>query len=200
MFSGGMAERDTMRRGTAGALLLVLLMPGLAGCGSDWQPSWSTSSRPAVTGNSLTIRRVLGDDPAVEPLRHEDSAAIRLDAGTLEPRLPAVPDLTPAAPAPRPARRGSSTPPPGAAVPPPAVLPALSAAAARDEKREGREHAQSRVVMIPGQPPAVLADGAGRVRSVVQPGNPAGGVAIREGGTTTIIEPGGRVTTVSAGR
>ena len=220
MFNQVMAEHETMRRGTAGAALLALLAPGLAACGRDWQPSWETSSRPAVTGDSLTVRRVIGEDPEVEPLRREDPGQLRLYAGALRSNRPEspeaaarnVPEYRPVPrpdldrqvapprdvmPAPAP-RSGSSTPPPVASVPPSATLPPRPPVAA--QQPEPREREEGRVVTIPGQPPAVTTGGTGRVQSIVQPGNPAGGVAIRDGGTTTVIQPGGRVTTVPTPR
>ena len=209
-----------MRRGMAGAAMLALLAPGITACGPDWQPSWNTSSRPVVTGDSLTIRRVTGEDPEFEPLRREDPDQLRLHAGALRSTRPASPEaamesvpeyrpvprrdlerqLTPprdAEPVPAP-RSGSSTPPPVASVPPRATLPPRPPVATQDPDR--REGEAGRIVTIPGQPPAVTTGGTGRVQSIVQPGNPAGGVAIQDGGTTTIIQPGGRVTTVPTPR
>lgn len=206
-----------MRRGIgAGAMLLAL-----AGCGPDWQPSWDMSSRPVVTGDSLTIRRVTGEEPAFEPLRSEGIEQLRLSAGALQSARPASPEAAVThvpdyRPVPRPEvdaqttppgasqpssgtrRVGSSTPPPSASVPPPVQVPAPRRAAPPVPEPPERE--EPRVVTIPGQPPAVTTGGTGRVQGIVQPGNPAGGVAIQDGGTTTIIQPGGRVTTVPTPR
>ena len=200
-----------MRRGIgAGALLLAL-----AGCGPDWQPSWSTASRPTVTGDSLTIRRVTGEDPEFIPLRSESVEQLRLSAGALQSTRPtspeaamtSVPDYNPVArpnidadTAARPRRPGSSSPPPTAA---PAPQPPRDVAPRRPaEQPEPPERDGARVIPSPGpgQPPAVVTGGTGRVQGIVQPGNPAGGVAIQDGGTTTIIQPGGRVTTVPTPR
>lgn len=203
-----------MRRGFSGSVLLAVATLALGGCGPDWQPSWNTSSRPLVPGDSLTMRRVIGQDPEFEPLRGEDPTQLRLSAGALRtapaPTAEAagrnVPEYRPT---PRPdierrtapeatPRTGSSTPPPVASVPPRATVPARPPVAA--PATEPPERREDRVIAIPGQPPAVTTDSAGRVQSVIQPGNPAGGVAIRDGGTTTIIQPGGRVTTVPTTR
>ncbi|MBR0674190.1 hypothetical protein, partial [Neoroseomonas soli] len=119
-----------MRRGIgAGALLLAL-----AGCGPDWQPSWNMASRPIVAGDSLTIRRVTGEEPEFQTLRSESVEQLRLSAGALlasrpsspEAAMTSVPEYRPvprpevdahtATPGPvqgpPPVRRGSSTPPP----------------------------------------------------------------------------------------
>lgn len=200
-----------MRRGIgAGALLLAL-----AGCGPDWQPSWNMASQPTVTGDSLTIRRVTGEDPEFTPLRSESVEQLRLSAGALQSTRPtspeaamtSVPDYNPvprpnidAQTAPPARRAGSSSPPPAAAPapqPPQQVMPRQPAQPPEPPEREG-----ARVIPSPGpgQPPAVVTGGSGRVQGIVQPGNPAGGVAIQDGGTTTIIQPGGRVTTVPTPR
>lgn len=214
-----------MRRGTSGGLLL-LSAALLAGCGPDWQPSWNMSSRPVVTGDSLTIQRVTGNDPEFQVLRTEDPAALRLSAGALTSTRPTSPEAAitsvpefrtgprpevdahtgprqPATP-PSPVRAGSSTPPPVASVPPRATVPVRPAVAPVLPPREDR--VEGRVVQVPGQPAGAVTGGTGgtggtgRVQSFSQPGNPAGGVAIQDGGQTTIIQPGGRVVTVPSVR
>lgn len=209
-----------MRRMIPGGLLGLALAPGLAGCGPDWQPSWDTASRPAVVGDSLTVRRVAGEDPPFEPVRSQNIEQLRLTVGALLASRPAEPEAAmtgapPYSPMPRPGvdaatapraesepppprrARGSSTPPPVASVPPRSEPPPRPVAA--PDQRE-RERTDARTVIVPGQPPAVVTNDSGRVQSLVQPGNPAGGTAIRDGGTTTIIQPGGRVTTVPTPR
>lgn len=199
-----------MRRETTGGLLLALL---LAGCGPDWQPSWNTSSQPAIPGDGLTVSRVTGGDPPFELVRSQDVNQVRLSVGDLLNSRPAVPEAPPAgnrgaspeprAEGPRPIPRGSSTPPMDASVPPRANPPqarTVRPPAETEEERRRRQRREAEVVTIPGQPPAVVTDSTGRVQSLAQPGNPAGGVAIRDGGTTTIIQPGGRVTTVPTPR
>jgi hypothetical protein len=212
-----MAGRTAMRRAMAGGTLGLAL--ALAGCGPDWQPSWDVSSRPAVQGDSLTIQRVTGGDPAFTVLRSEDPAQLRQTASAListrpnspEAAMTAIPSYAPVArpgidaaaappaepPPPRP-RTGSSTPPQIVApITPPerqrasAPLPPVTAPAPPP--------APARVVTVPGEPPGVVS-GTGRIQTYTQPGNPAGGVAIQDGGNTTIIQPGGRVTTVPTPR
>jgi hypothetical protein len=202
------AERDSMRRASRGGLGVLVAL--LAGCGPDWQPSWSTSSRPPVPGDSLTIRRVTGQEAAFEPLQPEPLERLRLSAGELRAVAPTGPDAAMTAvpeyrPVPRPGldappmpRQGSSTPP--APMPParPSAGAARPPAAAPDlppvERVEGTP------VQLPGQPAGVVTGGTGRVQAFSQPGNPAGGTALRDGGTTTVIQPGGRVTTIPTPR
>ena len=208
-----------MRRKIPGWALLLALAPALTACGPDWQPSWNMSSSPAIPGEGLTVQRVAGENPAFEPVRSQDIEQLRLSVGALltsrpmspEAAMTQVPDYRPvprpdlerqmappggadATPAPR---RGSSTPPPNASVPPRSEIPPRPAAAAVPP---APERVEGRVVNVPGQPPAVVTGGTGRVQSLVQPGNPAGGVAIQDGGTTTVIQPGGRITTVPTPR
>ena len=197
-----------MRRASRGGFLLAATM--LAGCGPDWQPSWSTASTPAVEGDSLTIQRVTGGDPEFTPLQTESIADLRRSVGTLlnsPPRGPAaamtgVPDYSPV---PRPdvdaqtRRPGSSTPPDVLATPRPARPPAptrpVPPVLPPDTSRiEGVP------VAVPGQPAGTVTGGTDRVQTFSQPGNPAGGVAVRDGGTTTVIQPGGRVTTIPTPR
>lgn len=200
-----------MRRPSCGGPVLLALL--LAGCGTDWQPSWNTSSRPGIPGDSLTIRRVTGQEAEFTPLRSEGVGQLRLSAGELRPPPPpggpeaamtAVPEYRPVprpqiegeSPAPRRQPLGSSTPPeplrppPQAAAPRPVTAPALPPV----ERVEGTP------IEVPGQPTGVVSGGTGRVQSLGIPGSPAGGVAIRDGGTTTVIQPGGRVTTVPSPR
>ncbi|MBR0660995.1 hypothetical protein [Neoroseomonas oryzicola] len=210
-----------MRRETTGGLVAALMLaPLLAGCGPDWQPSWNMSSTPAIPGDGLTVRRVAGEDAPFEPVRSQDIEQLRLTVGALltsrptspEAAMTRVPDYSPV---PRPdlerqmappggadatpvRPRGSSTPPPVASVPPPSPPPRTRVPAAPPVPEP--ERVEGRVLNIPGQPPAVVTGGSGRVQSITQPGNPAGGVAIQDGGTTTVIQPGGRVTTVPTPR
>ncbi|WP_198378043.1 hypothetical protein, partial [Neoroseomonas rubea] len=129
-----------MRSGTAAGLLLATTL--LAGCGPDWQPSWNMSSQPAVTGDSLTIRRVTGQEAEFAPLRSESVQDLRLTAGELRSSMPTGPEAAmtgapdyrpvprpdidrqtapprPSSEAPPP-RRGSSCPARVATAPPPA--------------------------------------------------------------------------------
>lgn len=197
-----------MRRASRGGVLLAAAM--LAGCGPDWQPSWNTASTPAVEGDSLTVRRVTGQEPEFTPLQTESIADLRRSVGTLlnaAPRGPAaamtgVPDYSPV---PRPdvdaqtRRPGSSTPPDVLATPRPTPPPAPTRAVPPVLPPEARR-VEGTPVVIPGQPAGTVTGGTDRVQTFTQPGNPAGGVAVRDGGTTTVIQPGGRVTTIPTPR
>ena len=209
-----------MRGNTTGGLAVALLVaPLLAACGPDWQPSWNMSSTPVIPGDGLTVRRVAGEAARFEPVRSQDIEQLRLTVGALltsrpgspEAAMTRVPDYNPV-PRPdlerqttppggadaTPRTRGSSTPPPVASVPPPSAPPRTRVPAAPPPPEP--ERVEGRVLNIPGQPPAVVTGGTGRVQSITQPGNPAGGVAIQDGGTTTVIQPGGRVTTIPTPR
>jgi hypothetical protein len=211
-----------MRSGTAAGLLLATTL--LAGCGPDWQPSWNTSSRPAVSGDSLTIRRVTGQEAEFTPLQSESVAGLRLSAGELRSSMPTgpeaamtgAPDYRPvprpdidrqtapprSSAEPPPARVGSSTPPP--VIPQPSAAPAPRTASptpAPDPRERDRDRLREGTVLpIPGQPAGVVTNSTGRVSTFTQPGNPAGGVAVQDGGSTTVIQPGGRVTTIPTPR
>lgn len=209
-----------MRSGTAAGLLLATSL--LAGCGPDWQPSWNTSSQPAVAGDSLTIRRVTGQDAEFTPLQSESVSGLRLSAGELRSTMPTgpeaamtgAPDYRPvprpdierqtapprASAPPPPARVGSSTPPPVLSQPAPAPAPRAVAPAPAPDPRERDRLREGTVVPVPGQPSGVVTNSTGRVSTFTQPGNPAGGVAVQDGGTTTVIQPGGRVTTIPTPR
>lgn len=189
---------------------LVVLAALLAGCGPDWQPSWNTSSRPPIPEDSLTIRRVTGQEAEFEPLRREPVGNLRLSAGELRAAVPTGPDAAMTAvpdyrPVPRPGidtppapRQGSSTPP--APMPPPRTPPAAARPPVAAPELPPVERVEGTPVEVPGQPAGVVTGGTGRVQSFTQPGNPAGGVTVRDGGTTTVIQPGGRVTTIPAQR
>ncbi|WP_408906254.1 hypothetical protein, partial [Roseomonas rosulenta] len=64
----------------------------LAGCGPDPWPSWNVSSTPRVEGDSLTIQRVTGGDPAFTPLVSEDPARLRESASALISSRPSSPE------------------------------------------------------------------------------------------------------------
>lgn len=199
--------------------LSALMVLGLAACAPDWEPSWNTSSRPQPVGDSLTIRRVMGEDPAVETLR------VATDTPGMPPEMPratlanpdqalqnipsyqpvprpdlqgqATPPATPDAPPPqrpqRPARGSSSPPPPPLAEQP---VPRPGVATPQPVLPPPERPVEGTVLNIPGQPPGVVTGGTPRVQTFNQPGTAGGGVAIRDGGLTTIIGPDGRVTTV----
>ena len=202
-----------MRRALAGGTLGLAL--ALGACGEDPGPSWNTSSRPAVAGDSLTIQRVTGGDPEFTRLTSESAEGLRLTIGALrstrptspEAAMESVPDYRPVprpgidAPAEPPARprAGSSTPPSVLAPMPEPERQRVSAPRPPVRPADPPVNDTTRAVIVPGQPPGTVS-GTGRVQTFTQPGNPAGGVAIRDGGTTTIIQPGGRVTTVPTPR
>lgn len=200
-----------MRRASRGVPVILALL--LAGCGPDWQPSWNTASRPGVPGDSLTIRRVTGQEAEFTPLRSEGVRQLRLSAGELrtsqpggpEAAMTAVPDYRPV---PRPQIEGDITPMPrrpplGSSTPPEPVRPLPPADPPRRVTAPALppvERVEGTPIEIPGQPTGVVSGGTGRVQSLGIPGSPAGGVAVRDGGTTTVIQPGGRVTTVPSPR
>lgn len=197
-----------MRRASRTGVLVAAAL--LAGCGPDWQPSWNVASTPAVEGDSLTIRRVTGQDTEFTPLQSESLADLRRSVGSLlnsaprgpEAAMTAVPEYRPV---PRPdidaqtRRPGSSTPPPVVATPAPDATPEPPRPAP-PTLRPAPGRVEGTPVPVPGQPAGSVTGGTDRVQTFSQPGNPAGGVAVRDGGTTTVIQPGGRVTTIPTPR
>lgn len=197
-----------MRRAPGIGVLMAAAM--LAGCGPDWQPSWNMASTPALEGDSLTIRRVTGQDTEFTPLQSESITDLRRSVGALLNSPPRGPDAAMTAvpeyrPVPRPdvdaqtRRPGSSTPPDVIATPAPAATPAPPRAAA-PTLPPAAARIEGTPVPLPGQPAGSVTGGTDRVQTFSQPGNPAGGVAVRDGGTTTVIQPGGRVTTIPTPR
>ncbi len=197
-----------MRHAPLGGMLLAAFL--LTGCGPDWQPSWNMASMPAVEGDSLTIRRVTGQEAEFTPLQADSLGNLRESVGLLLNRPPdgptaamtAVPDYRPV---PRPdvdavtRRPGSSTPPDVIAHPAP-VPARVPAARPVPPSLPPIDRVEGRPVQIPGQPTGTVTGGTDRVQTYSQPGNPAGGVVVRDGGTTTVIQPGGRVTTIPTPR
>lgn len=198
-----------MRRASRqGGVLLATAL--LAGCGPDWQPSWNMASTPTVEGDSLTIRRVTGEEAEFTPLQSESIAGLRQAVGTLLNRAPespsaavtGVPDYRPV---PRPevdaaTRRGSSTPPDVVAVPEPQPTPNPRRPVPQPVPMPPPRAVEGTPVPLPGQPGGTVTGGTGRVQTFSQPNDPAGGVIVRDGGTTTVIQPGGRVTTIPTPR
>lgn len=198
-----------MRHAHLGGVLLAASL--LAACGPEWQPSWDMSSRPAVEGDSLTVRRVTGQDAEFTPLTSEALPMLRQTAAAtlgLAPRDPtaAMRDVPEYRPVPRPEvdaavqrRPGSSTPPDVLATPAPVAQPEPARPVPPRLPPQPRR-VEGTPVQIPGQPTATVTGGTERVQTLSVPGSAEGGVAVRDGGTTTIIQPGGRVTTIPTPR
>lgn len=172
--------RNTIPPGLALALGLVL-----SGCGRDPLPSFRFSTQPLPPGDSLTIRRVMGQTPAAEPLQHDAALgwtgpdSPRTTLGNPDEALRNVPDYRPLA---RPELerdlrpRGAALPEPGAA-----GASRLSPGA---------------TLAVPGGAPATIGAAAGGTATYVQP-NTAGGVAVETGpNTTTLLGGDGSVRVV----
>ncbi|MBR0654273.1 hypothetical protein [Plastoroseomonas arctica] len=193
--------------GVSTALALLLALPGCEGSG----PSFNLSSRPAAPGDSLTIRRVMGDQASVE--RVDNDTAL----GWIEPEAPrstlgnpddAVRNIPEYRPVPRPdleregrpraqAPRGSSSAPPDSTIteqriPGPSRVDAFAppASATPDPNRAGQ------VLAVPGGPPAVLGVGSGGQTPYTRAGQP-GGVAVDNGsGAVTLLGADGSIRVV----
>jgi len=221
----------------------VMLVLGLAACSQvDQTRQWvrttsaATYDKIGMTGknigapwggprsdvprdqDSLTIARVFGPNPAVDPLRSEGGnvwpqpeppratlanpdAALR---GIPSYRPPGAPSLSPGGvtgmgitPEPRQRVRGSSSPPPQQPEPaswrqddrrPMSALPPPGLEDAPPRRADGR------ALNTPG---GVATTGAGndRVGTYIGPGG-ASGTMIQGSGGTTLIGPGGQITTV----
>ncbi|HYF09977.1 MAG TPA: hypothetical protein VD970_20355 [Acetobacteraceae bacterium] len=188
------------------------LVLALAGCGaSSWGPSWNMSSRAGVPGDSLTVQRVLGQDPAVEPLRSQQARWLveerpRATLGNPDQALQGVPAY---APVPRPdvdrSLRPEDRPPPRrrSSAYDPNALPRVEpletpppARAARPRLPPPPSRVEGAVVPIPGAP-GVVTGGTDRYQTFQQPGTAGGGVVIPQGnGTGLVIGPDGRTITV----
>lgn len=186
--------------GPAAALGLLL-----TGCGeTSWGPSWNMSSTPTAPNESFTVRRIMGQDPDVEPLRTEAGrwAMRERPRATLadpEQALQGVPTYEPM-PRPEverslPPRAGSSYNP--SAVPGVAPIPtAPPARAPRVQPSPAEPRLEGTVVPMPGGP-GVVTGGTRGYRTYQQPGATGGGIIIPQGnGTGTVIGPDGRVITV----
>lgn len=189
-----------VRGGACGVLALLL-----AGCAdTGWGPSWNMSSRVRAPGDSLTIRRVMGENPDVAPLQSEH-ARWRIEErprATLANPDAAMQNIPPYEPVVRPEverdlrpRRGSSSP---AALPPIDPLPTDPPARAQAPRlRAPAPRIEGGVVPIPGQAPGVITGGTERYQTFQQPGTAGGGVIIPQGnGLGTVIGPDGRTITV----
>jgi len=178
----------------------------LAGCSDpSWGPSWNMSSRPAAPGDSVTIQRVMGQDPDVPPLTTETGrwASRESPRATLanpEQAMQGVPSYEPvrrpevdrSLPPPR---RGSSGPADLPGVEPIPVAP--PARAPRVTPNQNPPRVEGTVVPIPGQSPGVVTGGTPYYQTYQQPNTAGGGVIIPQGnGMGTVIGPDGRVMTV----
>jgi hypothetical protein len=204
------------------AALAALL--GLAGCSADDGPSFNMSSTPTAPGDSLTIRRVLGDTAAREVVQSDPNLgwmpaeAPRSTLANPDEAMRDIPNYNPVArpelerdlrrspappqtPAPRPRSdatppRGSSGPAPSAAVAtnPVPTVPRVNAFAPPPAP-PARDTA-GQVVAVPGRPPIVTGSGAGGVTPYVQPGG-AGGVMVPNGpNSATLLGNDGSVQVV----
>ncbi|MGX9964072.1 hypothetical protein ACVFYP_12130 [Roseomonas sp. F4] len=210
--------RPSFRRGANCAPLLALTL--LAGCagsdfGSTLSAGWDRIRSPfmgsanVVTGDSLTIQRVRGSNPTVQPLVPEtgdvwpgEEAARPTMMGGPDEAMRNIPSYRPslidgappaASPVPTPGtRRGSSNPPgslgapgeyprsPAAAAPPGALTPPAA-------RLEGRSLTTPSGGLVTGT------GGTPRVQGYTGP--QGGGAVIRDGNVETWIGPDGRTST-----
>lgn len=191
-------------------LALLLVLPG---CDASSGPSFNMSSRPSAPGDSLTIRRVMGDTASIE--RVDDDTALgwigpeapRTTLGNPDDAVRGIPDYRPV---PRPSlenegrprplpSRGSATPPPSSSIteqriPGPnrvdAFAPSPAIPGTPDRNRAGQ------VIAVPGGPPAVLGAGSGGQTPYTRAGMP-GGVAVDNGaGAVTLLGSDGSIRVV----
>jgi hypothetical protein len=198
-----------LRQGGAACGLLLLLgacsSPDRGFVEGAWAPF--SGSQNIVTSDALTVQRVRGEAPAVQPLLPEpgnvwpeqEAPRPTLLSGPEEAfrNIPEYrPQLIEGAP---PARSPVPTPAPGArlgsgAAPPPPPL--------RDPQRFGvapppaspgapQRPAEGQVLIDPQGRPAVTTGQAGRVTGFTQPGV-GGGAVVRDGNVETWIGPDGR--------
>ncbi|MES2713900.1 MAG: hypothetical protein V4653_20155 [Pseudomonadota bacterium] len=200
--------RHALNAFAAGLVLLAL-----PGCGRDSGPSFNLSSRPAAPGDSLTIRRVMGDTASIERVDNDtalgwiEPEAPRTTLGNPDDAQRGIPDYRPV-PRPdlenegRPRRlppRGSATSPPGSSIteqriPGPnrvdAFAPSPAITGTPDRNRAGQ------VIAVPGGPPAVLGVGSGGQTPYTRAGAP-GGVAVDNGaGAVTLLGSDGSIRVV----
>ena len=178
----------------------------LAGCGTSWGPSGDMSSQPRAPGDSLTIRRIMGENPEAPPLRSEQGrwALRERPRATLadpDAAMQGIPDYRPGS---RPEVERSLPPLRGSSADP-AGVPGVPQLATPDPMRPQPPVARSTtggyppgtVVPVPGQSPAVITGGSDRYQTYQQPNTAGGGIIIPQGnGTGTLIGPDGRTITV----
>lgn len=222
MTGADMAADPTCPSPIRGAPLLALLL--LAGCSTSEMGSavsstmdrlWSPFMGPTnvVAADSLTVMRVRGADPAVEPLVPEtgdvwpvqEAARPTMMGGPDEAMRnipsyrPSLIDGAPAASSPVPtpgdrpaARRGSSTPPARLGAPSdfartPATPAPVGANSPPPQRLEGR------TLTTPSGSTVTSTGGTGRVQGYTGP--QGGGAVIRDGNVETWIGPDGRTST-----
>lgn len=205
MFGAGMTRMSGWTRmSRLGAF--GLLAAGLGGCEApSWGPSWNRSSSVLAPGDSLTIRRVMGENPEVAPLRREEGRWAIDERPRPRPRSPeqALQEIPPYEPVPRPELENSlQAPQRGSSIAP--DLPRIAALPAGAPARAEAPHPHARtprgeggIVFIPGQPPGVITGGTERYQTIQQAGMAGGGLIIPQGnGTGIVIGPDGRTTVV----
>jgi hypothetical protein len=196
-------------------LALALALPAAACSSADVSSVWAPFSSPTnvVASDSLTVQRVRGASPAVEPLTPEDGNVWPAAEGP-RPTLLSGPDeamsnipeyrpsliqgAPPASspvqsqrsePGPRGRRGTGGTPsePLPLTEPPrsPVATPAPGATSPPSAPRTGQ------VLTDPSGRPAIGTGGAGRVQGFTQPGQ-GGGAVIRDGNVETWIGPDGQ--------
>lgn len=190
------------------ALATALMLLALPGCDASSGPSFNMSSRPGAPGDSLTIRRVMGDNASIE--RVDDDTALgwigpeapRTTLGNPDDAQRGIPDYRPV-PRPDLENGGRRLPPRGSATPPPAspiteqripgpdrvdaFAPSPAITRAAEPNRGGR------VIAVPGGPPAVLGIGSGGQTPYTRAGMP-GGVAVDNGtGAVTLLGSDGSI-------
>ena len=190
---------------------LVLLL-GLGGCTGFGEFLSHTVTLPPANPNlpmadSANIRRVLGQDPEMNPLTPEPGnvwpavqgpdptlADLQREYGEGLTRLPSTgPDATPRRP------RGSSTPPPE---PLPSNIPSAPSASVRPPPVRTPSltpSPQGQIVQTPGGP-AVDAGGTRGYRQLTTPQGPGAIMVPNGNGTSTIINPNGTVQVVPTPR
>lgn len=211
------AARPALRRGMM--LSALLLTAGCSGpmsldsIGSGIATSldgiFAPFSGPTniVQSDALTVQRVRGRNPEVEPLTPEpgnvwpegEAPRPTLMSGPDE-AMRNIPSYAPSliegapparSPVPTPSRRGSSGPPPG-----PAALtdPMRSPASSPPPLSPPGAPLEGRAMVDPAGRPAIGTGGTPRVRGFTQPGI-GGGAVVRDGNVETWIGPDGRTST-----
>ncbi len=196
------------------ALAAALMLLALPGCDASSGPSFNMASRPGAPGDSLTIRRVMGDNASIERVDNDTALgwigpeAPRTTLGNPDEAVRGIPDYRPV---PRPeiegaprlrcrgVNCGSLSPPPqpvteSPRIPGPdrvdAFAPSPAIAGAGEANRGGR------IIAIPGGPPAVLGVGSGGQTPYTRAGLP-GGIAVDNGaGAVTLLGSDGSIRVV----